>query len=324
MGAVAGFGALNLDLIFDIDDFSMVSVGGATPEPGKEVFGSSEDFESLLRQLNQKGRLRSRSGGGSAANTLVALARMGFSAKIIGKVGKDEEADFLLESLGPVETNLIRRNGRSGVCIVVLDRHQDRFLFIQPNANDTLTMEDIDFNALEDLSWIHLTSFSGESPLEAQKRLLCHLAPSVRVSLDPGEIYARRGIESIRPLLERSSIVFITEREVQMMTGQDITLGMRLLLASGPAVVGCKMGSRGSSVFTEHEDFEVPSIPAAVVDNTGAGDVYNAGFIAGLLLGRSVGESAVFATRIASKSITGYGREKYPTKEDLKGWIDGF
>jgi len=57
-----------------------------------------------------------------------------------------------------------------------------------------------------------------------------------------------------------------------------------------------------------------------VVDNTGAGDVYNAGFLAGVFLGKSLEESALFATKIAAKSVTGYGRERYPKKEDLENF----
>ena len=57
------------------------------------------------------------------------------------------------------------------------------------------------------------------------------------------------------------------------------------------------------------------------MDNTGAGDVYNAGFLAGLLLGKSLEESALFATQVAAKSVTGYGRDRYPTREDLEEFL---
>jgi sugar/nucleoside kinase (ribokinase family) len=73
--------------------------------------------------------------------------------------------------------------------------------------------------------------------------------------------------------------------------------------------------------FSKEKDFGVPAIPVEVVDNTGAGDVYNAGFITGLFLGKSLEESALFATKVAAKSVTGYGRDRYPTEEDLKNFL---
>jgi len=321
MKPIIGFGALNLDLIFEVEDFKLISLKGSRLDPGEERFGSEEEFQTLLEQLKRFGILKSKSGGGSAANTIAALSRMGFPTKFFGKVGEDEEGDFLLENLKPVQIDLICRGQRSGVCLVVLDRHQDRFLFVRGNANSTLTTEEINFNALKDLSWVHLTSFIGESPFEAQKVLLNRLDPSVKVSMDPGEIYSKKGLDKIGPLVKRCTLLFLTEKEVGLLTKQDLRAGVISLMEMGPSVLVCKRGSRGSHIFTEQSDFEVPPVQVEVVDNTGAGDVYNAGFLAGLFLGRSLEESALFATAVAAKSLTGYGRNCYPTEEDLKNFF---
>jgi sugar/nucleoside kinase (ribokinase family) len=321
MGIVVGFGALNLDLIFEMEDLKSISSKRGRLEPGKEAFGSDEDFQYLFEQLSRFGTLKSKSGGGSAANTIVALARMGFQTKFIGKVGEDEEGDFLLGNLRPVQTDWIRRGQRSGICLVILDRHQDRFLFVRGNANNSLGIDEIDLNALIDISWVHLTSFTGEPPFEAQKFLLSHLGKSVKVSLDPGEIYAKKGFEKILPLIKRSHILFVTEEEVRLLTGRDLSAGARQLIEIGPFVLVCKKGKQGSHVFTQQGDFEISAPQVEVVDNTGAGDVYNAGFLAGVFLGKSLEESALFATKIAAKSVTGYGRDRYPRKEDLENFF---
>ena len=81
MENIVGFGALNLDLIYEVKDLKLISSREAPLIPGKEVFGSEEDFQFFLEQLHRFGTLKSRSGGGSAANTIVALARMDFPAK---------------------------------------------------------------------------------------------------------------------------------------------------------------------------------------------------------------------------------------------------
>jgi ribokinase len=321
MKNIVGFGALNLDLIFEVEDFKSISSKRGRLEPGKEAFGSDEDFQYLFDRLNRFGTLKSKSGGGSAANTIIALARMGFQTKFIGKVGEDEAGDFLLENLRPVQTNWIRRGQKSGICLVILDRHQDRFLFLRGNANDSLGIDEIDLNALKSISWIHLTSFISESPFEAQKFLLSHLGKSVRVSVDPGEIYAKKGLEKILPLIKRSHTLFVTEREVRLLTDQDLSAGARQLIKIGPSVLVCKKGKQGSHVFTQQADFEVPAPQVEVLDNTGAGDVYNAGFLAGVFLGKSLEESAIFATKIAAKSVTGYGRDQYPRREDLENFF---
>lgn len=321
MKTIVGFGALNLDLIYEVEDFKSISSDKVRLTPGEELFDSEERFQFLLDQLNRFGTLKSKSGGGSAANTMVALARMGFQTGFIGKVGEDEAGDFLLENLKPVHIEWICRGERSGVCLVVLDRHHDRFLFVRGNANSTLRFDKIRLNSLKNISWLHLTSFIGAPPFEAQKALLNHLDPSVNVSMDPGEIYAQKGLERIRPLIERCRILFITEKEIRLLTGKGLPDGAKTVMEAGASVVVCKRGREGSHVFTQEGDFEVPAIQVQVVDNTGAGDVYNAGFLAGLFLGRSLEESAFFATAVAAKSVTGYGRERYPRKEDLENFF---
>jgi ribokinase len=318
---IVGFGALNLDLIYEVDDLRTISTSHFRLEPGKELFGSGEEFESLSKALNRLGTLKSRSGGGSAANTIAALARMGLFTKFIGKVGEDVEGEFLLENLKPARTDLICRGGKSGVCLVVLDRHQDRFLFVSGNANSTLKFDEIKLDEIKDISWIHLSSFIGEPPFEAQKALLNQIDASTRVSLDPGEIYSRKGLDKIHPLIERSQVLFLTEKEIGMLTRRDLLDGAKSLMEMGPSILVCKKGSQGSHVFSNEKDFGVPAIPVEVVDNTGAGDVYNAGFMAGLFSGRSLEESALFATKVAAKSVTGYGRDRYPTGEDLKNFF---
>jgi ribokinase len=246
---------------------------------------------------------------------------MGFLTKFIGKVGEDVEGDFLLENLKPARTDLICRGGKSGVCLVVLDRHQDRFLFVSGNANSTLKFDEIKLDELKDISWIHLSSFIGEPPFEAQKALLNRIDASMRVSLDPGEIYARKGLDKIRSLIERSHILFLTEKEIKMLTHHDLSDGAKSLMEIGPSILVCKKGNKGSHIFSKEKDFGIPAIPVEVMDNTGAGDVYNAGFMAGLFLGKSLEESALFATKVAADSVTGYGRDRYPIEEDLKNFF---
>ena len=321
MKTIIGFGALNVDLIYEVGDLRAISTSHFRLEPGKQLFGSDGQFQSLSNALNRLGTLKSKSGGGSAANTIAALARMGWPAKFVGKVGEDIEGDFLLENLKPAQTDLICRDGKSGVCLVVLDRNQDRFLFVSGNANSTLRFDEIKLGELKDISWIHLSSFIGEPPFEAQKALLNCIDASIKVSLDPGEIYASKGLDKMRPLIERSHILFLTDREMRMLTHRDLFDGAKALMEMGPSILVCKEGSKGSHVFSKEKDFGVPVIPVDVVDNTGAGDVYNAGFIAGLFLGKSLEESALFAAKVASKSVTGYGRDCYPTDEDLKNFF---
>jgi ribokinase len=321
---VVGFGALNVDLLYEVDLSDLPRFGGVRLEAGREAHASDDEFQYLLAVLRRHGRFKGRFGGGSAANTVSALSRMGFNTAFIGKAGKGEDGEFLIHSLkaSEVDTRWVRRNQKSGVCLIILDRSQDRSIFNQPNANDTLRVEEIDVELLSQSRLLHMTSFAGELPMRAQKAALEHLPPGGKVSFDPGEMYARRGLKEIEAFITVCWVLFVTDREIKLLTSMDYEPGCRHLLSYGPDAVVCKRGKEGSYVLSREGAFVVAAEQVKVVDNTGAGDVYNAGFLAGMLLGKPLRDCALFASKVAGKSVTGLGRDRYPTGEDLREFFD--
>ena len=320
---VIGFGAINLDFIYEIDSLDHVSDGGASLRPGQEIFTERESFARIRGKVEKAGQLKATAPGGSAANTVFALARMGFKTGLIGKVGSDSDGKILLEAMNGVDLRGVTRGGTSGRCLCILDARRDRFLVLEPNANDTLTAQEVSQRHAINTHYIHLTSFVGKEPFTAQKSLIDRLGPATRISFDPGEVYARRGLGALRPLIERSFVVFVTEDEVKRLTDLDFTSGSDLLLGMGPSIVACKRGKKGAYVVSHSDRVMLPAEPVEVVDNTGAGDVFNAGFLAGLLLNRPVAECARFGIALATRSLSGFGRDQYPDRRDLRFFEEG-
>jgi len=317
---VIGIGALNLDLLYEVTDFAALRKEGWPLHAGREHSLTPVEFRQLLQGLERQGTLRFRSGGGSAANTIVALARMGFQTGFVGRAGADEEGAFILGEMKGVDLVQVKTGETSGICLVVLDSRRDRALVVQPNANDDLTFEDLNIPYLSDARYLHLSALVGDGPFAAQQRLMEVLPAGVKVSLDPGELYAQRGREAILPLIERSSILFATDHEICTLMGTgDYRAGCKEIALLGPEIVVCKRGEQGAYLFSRQEEAEFrPQGAIEVVDNTGAGDVFNAGFLAGLLLKRPLSACLVFAHLVAFKSLGGYGRERYPDAGDLK------
>jgi len=313
---VVGFGALNVDLIYEVERSSVADIVGNVP-PGRETTLPRKQMFHLLQQLERRGHLKHKAAGGQAANTVVALSRMGFRCGYVGCVGDDEEGTFVLDALENVDTAGVVRQGKSGVCVVLLDETGERTMIVFPNANDTMCYDMLNADYASATRFLYLTSFVGDEPLEAQKKLVEAVGEGCRIALDPGELYARRGLDELRPIIERAEIVFATDSEIQTLTCMDYSRGCQELLAIGASIVACKRGERGSYIVSNDGAFEAPAETADVVDTTGAGDVYAAGFIAGLLEGASLRACASFAAHLAAKSVTGYGRTRYPDKSDL-------
>lgn len=282
---IIGFGALNVDLIYDVD-----------------------------------GRLKTKSGGGQAANTVVVLSRMGFNCGYIGKVGTDSEGDFLIESLAKegVDVSQIKREGKSGIAEINLDENGERSISVSPEANDLLTYEEINISYIENTRFLHLSSFLGKSPFQAQEKITQELSERINISLDPDIIYAQKGLDKLLPLLKEVFLVFPNQEELEVMTAKSYQKGAKELLVCGVEVVACKRGRKGCHIFTQEEDFTVAGESVKVSDTTGAGDVFAAGFLAGILMKKGLRKSAQLATKLAARSITGFGRENYPDEKFLK------
>lgn len=261
--------------------------------------------------------------GGSAANTIVGLSRLGTRTGCIGRVGNDPEGMAMIHNLESegVETRGIRTcDGRSGVALSFVDEKGLRALLIDPGINDTIPFEDIDREYLQSFDLVHLTSFICKSnDLSFQTQLALANTMDVPLSFDPGQLYAERGLESLRSLIKKCRVVMPNQRELRMMTGLGPEKGARKLLSTGAGIVVVKMGLKGSYVTDGRSEKMVPAYGGRGLDTTGAGDAFNAGFIHGMLNGMPPSECAELGAKVAWFSVQKPGaRDGLPLKSDLE------
>jgi ribokinase len=247
---------------------------------------------------------------------------LGLKTGYIGKVANDREGKLLLEDFRKkgVDTAgvIITTRGRSGVANGYVDTKGERALYIDPGANDTLTLKEISLEYASNARLLHLTSFIGEKPFNAQKDLLKKLS-SIEVSFDPGEIYARRGLVALKPIVKRSCVIFLNENEAKILTQRDYREGARILIREGANVVAVKLGEKGCYVTDGKENYLVDPYPTRVVDTTGAGDAFCAGFLYGLIRDKDLYTCARLGNFVASRCIAKMGaRNGLPTQRDLR------
>jgi len=296
---VVGFGALNVDKLFKVN-----KIVGADEE------GFITDCEEAC--------------GGSAANTIVGLARLGCKVGFIGKVANDREGKMLLDDFHKegVDTDGIAcvAKGRSGVAMGFVDEKGDRALYVDSGVNDTIDLKRIDLRYVSQSKFLHLTSFVGEKSFQAQKELVAKLSGNIKVSLDPGELYARKGRDGLEPLLKRAFVVMPNSAELELLTKiKGYRKGAEFLLDKGVNVVAVKLGSEGCYVADANENHLIESFGVKAVDTTGAGDAFSAGFLFGLISMRSLHDCGRIGNFVASRCIMKMGaRTGLPKLEDLE------
>ena len=290
------FGALNVDKLYKVNRIA------------------AADEESEILDFKE-------APGGSAANTAVGLARLGVRTGFIGKVSADREGRMLIQAFIDEGVNtdgiIVSEYGRSGIVIGFVDERGERALYVDPGVNSSIDFSEIDLKYASQADIIHLTSFVGEKSFQAQKRLVEAL-PQVSVTIDPGMIYAQKRLEELAPLLKRCLAFFPNEHEIKLLTGKDYREGAEILLDMGVKIVAVKLGSRGCYVTDGEESHLIEPFKIKVVDSTGAGDAFCAGFLYGIVNNRTLRECGLLGNFVASRTLTEMGaRNGLPRKDDL-------
>jgi ribokinase len=307
-------GAINLDLKFQVQDLAgfLQEWGTGLARGGEEAVSRSQE-PRLQELLARYGRPAGRFGGGMAANTAYALACMGMPVALVGRLGQDDDGHFLKESLAGVNLDHVITKGKSGRAYILVDPEGERTILVAPNTNDELVERDIPWEVLEQASFLHLTAFVGDGPLKVQKTIAARVQEPLRLSLDPGELYARRGCPAIEAILDRLETLLVTETEWRLLGGD-----IQVHPSWAPPVVVIKRGASGARLLTplRHLDFPV-ELADGLVDTLGAGDVFAAGYLAGRLSGLHLNRCVRLGNRAAAVSLRGAGRESYPDKTFL-------
>jgi ribokinase len=293
---VVCFGALNVDKLYKVNRIAKA------------------EEESEIQEFVE-------SPGGSAANTAVGLARLGVRTGYIGKVAAGRDGEYLLGAFRKEGVNtdgiVVSKDGRCGSVTGFVDQEGQRALYLDPGVNSTLRFDEINLEYVTGVKFLHLTSFASNDPLRAQIKLI-NMLPEIAVVLDPGMIYARKGLDRLRPLVKKCYAALPNEGELWLLTGKGCPEGAEVLLDEGVKVVAVKLGDRGCYVTNGKERHFVEPYKVNVVDTTGAGDAFCAGFIYGLLNGKPLKECGVIGNFVASRVLTEMGaRNGLPRRSEL-------
>jgi ribokinase len=295
---VVGFGALNVDKLFKVNRIA-----------------AAED-ESFVTHFEE-------ACGGSAANTISGLARLGCKVGFIGKVANDREGKMLLEDFrkeGVDTTGVIHaKQGRSGSVMGFVDGKGQRALYIDPGVNDTIESSEINSDYVRQTQFLHMTSFVGEKSFQTQTKLAGELSEDVKLSFDPGALYARLGLNKLSAIIRRTFVLMPNTGELELLTGKsDYCRGAEFLLEKGVKIVAVKLGERGCYVTNGRENHLIKAFQVEAVDTTGAGDAFCAGFLYGLIEGKSIHDCGTIGNFVASRCIAKLGaRAGLPMLKDL-------
>jgi sugar/nucleoside kinase (ribokinase family) len=249
-------------------------------------------------------------GGGAAGNVASWLTRTDARATIVGHVGDDAAGAALVsefDALGVHHKNLMVDKGSSGVVVVLVDPTGERTMFPDNGANSGLHIGD-----LPELDGFNAVYLSGYSPLDPLSRpgvmeMIAKVkAAGLPLYFDPASVGGMMEVSlaEVKSWIRLMDVILLNEEEAIYLTGEtDPERAIELLLQECETVV-IKRGSQGAIGKTRGSILvSVPAQSTDVVDTTGAGDSFAAGFIAHYTLTKNMQHSLESGAAVAARCV---------------------
>jgi sugar/nucleoside kinase (ribokinase family) len=251
---------------------------------------------------------------GSAGGTALVLARLGADVRSAGAIGTDPVGDMLVTLLerDGVDTSLLvrREDVQTSASVLPIRPDGSRPAFHVVGANGTYGPDDVDWEAVAGTEYLHLGGpefMGGEAAASILSRAREASVVTSADVLAPGDMGL---LEWIAPALEHLDYLLPNDEQVLGFTGaSSLEAGCRALVERGVGCVAATCGADGVLVVDADGAEQVPAVPIEVVDTTGCGDAFSAGFLRGLSLGRSRREAAELGCATAAQVAQGLGTD---------------
>ncbi|MFQ6000361.1 MAG: carbohydrate kinase family protein [Anaerolineae bacterium] len=273
-----------------------------------------------VRELPARGRLvladqMELHSGGCAVNTAIALAKLGLSAGVMGKVGQDGFGDFILRELKRygLEVSGIKRTpeANTSATMVLVEPDGERRFIHYLGANAELVEEDLNWRLIEGSRILHIAGslvMPGIDGLPTADILRRAHERGVITALDTVWDAKGRWLEVIEPCLPHIDYFLPSLEEARMITSLHAPSEIALFfLDRGVGVVALKMGEEGCYLRSPDEELRIPAYDVVGIDTTGAGDAFVAGFLTGVVKGWDLKQTGYLANAVGALCITAIG-----------------
>lgn len=300
---ILGIGSALTDILTQIDNDSPLCQW-SLPKGSMTYVDAAKSIqigEDLAKRYD-----RQMAAGGSAANTISGLARMNIKAGFLSKIGDDEigrffESEMLNTKVHPI---MLKSSTPSGRVQAIVSPDGERTFATCLGASAELCSEDIVPALFEGWDIFYVEGYLVANPSMLDKAIATAKAQGMVIAIDMASYNV---VEENRDYLSRLirddiDIVFANEMEAKALTGLDPEDALHQM-ASICNIAVVKVGAKGAYIQQGDEVISIEPIKAQVIDTTGAGDMWAAGFLAGYANGDKLKKCGTMGAILAANVI---------------------
>ncbi len=263
---------------------------------------------------------RKQASGGSAANTIHGLAKLGVETAYIGKIGRDDLGRFFISDLekSNIKPYVLESDNDTGISIAMVSPDSERTMATCLGAAVELNANDLKPEILQGYKYLHLEGYLVLNRELVKKAIQLAKENYMLVSLDLASFnVVEDNMDFLHSIIDKVDIVFANEEEAKAFTKMEPEDALDEI-GKYCEIAVVKLGKKGSIIKNGERNFKVNAAEADAIDTTGAGDLYASGFLYGLIEGYPVNKCGEIASLVASQVIEEIGAKISP---DRWQWI---
>lgn len=278
-------------------------------------------------------------GGGTAANTAVALAKLGVKTKFIGTIGKDNYGRYIEEDFvnqGVDISNIISEPELNTVGVFAfIDENGERYLWGWPRVQQAFKYLDerkVPFEEIRQADWVHSSGMCLTYDTSARSTIIeifktayeagVPTSFDLNLRVDNGKLDPEYE-KSVREIIKYTTYLLGSGTDEFAWLGEnhDWRKNAKSFVSEDRTII-VRNGKEGSYAFSNDLELHVPAFKVKVEDTVGAGDDYNAGFIASKLEGKDLRNCLLMGNAVSGYTVMRKGARSSPTKEEVYKFIE--
>jgi sugar/nucleoside kinase (ribokinase family) len=315
MYKILGIGNALVDVMTILTDDSILEKF-SLPKGSMQLVDNKKSEWIKSETLNMKTSLAS---GGSAANTIHGLAKLGVETAYIGSIGKDDSGDFFENDMknAGIRTILSRRNSPTGTAVALISKDSERTFATHLGAAVELSPEDLHSEDFKGYNILYLEGYVIYNKPLVEKACMLAKNQKMLVALDLASYnVVESSLEDFKEIVENYvNILFANEEEARAYTGSGPEEALEAISKVCDIAV-IKVGREGSWIQRGSEIIKIGTPEVNLKDTTGAGDLYAAGFLYGYSRNCDLEICGLYGSLVAGKVIEILGARMDDNKWD--------